>query len=905
MKKFLGPALLALAFWADSAQGGILPAAGTATSGCELEHFDLALTLCDGVREAVHMREAWKSSPENTNPQWAELRFTNQVAIKAAAIHWKVEQGVAWSSRHYKLQRWESDANDPKKGEYKDIMEIKDNPVAPFSLHAFPEVKTDRLRVWQPPAGGPAGNGNLMWIAEIEAYDHAKAASEFGTASDRAQQRMIEEGARARTIGVFKRTRHQPRTKAAVSILPRTGMQRLQLETLDARELKRCKVVVLAGPRFVPNRDALMDYIYNGGAALFIHSACGRSGGSPLPDIWEYAGMGRSDLVVKDGKHPVAAGVSNRFAHGYFEHAMLKPGRNGKVVVADAEGRAVVVAGEYGAGRVVAIGSFPGLSSGENGRGMKISGTACEAALYRNSIEWLAGCAPAGGDWKESPGAAKLRKQESEKKRQFTDVTAACGLSYRWYSKAVAMADLHETGRLDLFATLCGPPFQAEVDHNLFYRNDGNWKFTELSKEAGIRHPNGIGCVLGDINGDGHLDLVVCYMPEMGNKGRNGVFLGDGKGGFKDITDASGLGNSGHSAQCLMSDFDNDGDLDLYLVGNGVENTLWRNRGDGTFDNATAGSGLEEMGSKGEKGYGSNLAAVMADFDGDGYQDLACLFRGTLRIFRNKAGKGFESVDEYMGPGKPAVAGGGLGMAIGDVDADGDLDMYAVGGNVMLRNEGKMRFSDVTAKSGLDKLEPNIGVYSPMFVDWNNDGKLDLYLAAGSFDSLAFQGGGGFSFSEVTGTIGLDCYAIHGCGFGDLDGDGDLDFYGTTWAQYDFALRRNNQDDGNYLKIRVKGRKSNTSGIGARVWVYDAGGQGANRRLRGYSEVLGGGVSMYTCPVLEQHFGVPGSGKYDVEVLFPVSGKRVKLSGEAAARTLTVEEPEDHGNDQGAGDKTK
>ncbi|NLE66449.1 MAG: VCBS repeat-containing protein [Lentisphaerae bacterium] len=244
-------------------------------------------------------------------------------------------------------------------------------------------------------------------------------------------------------------------------------------------------------------------------------------------------------------------------------------------------------------------------------------------------------------------------------------------------------------------------------------------------------------------------------------------------------------------------------------------------------------------------------------------------------------------------------------MAIGDVDADGDLDMYAVGGNVMLRNEGKMRFSDVTAKSGLDTLEPNIGVYSPMFVDWNNDGKLDLFLAAGSFDSLAFQGGGGFSFSEVTGTIGLDCYAIHGCGFGDLDGDGDLDFYGTTWAQYDFALRRNNQDDGNYLKIRVKGRKSNTSGIGARVWVYDAGGQGANRRLRGYSEVLGGGVSMYTCPVLEQHFGVPGSGKYDVEVLFPVSGKRVKLSGEAAARTLTVEEPEDHGNDQGAGDKTK
>ncbi len=896
MKRAFVPVLMALALGVGTAHGGILLPDRSAVSGCELEHFDLALTLCDGVREAKRMRESWKSSPENTSPQWAELHFTNQVPIRAVAIHWHVEKGVPWSSRQYKLQRWEADAQDPRKGEYKDIAEIKNNTAAPFSVHTFPEAKTQRLRVWQPSGGGPAGNANLMWITELEAYDHPRAAAEFGTESDKAQQRMVEAAERARTIGIYKRTRHQPRTKAVLSVLPRTGMQTLQLDFLDARELRRCKVVVLAGPRFLPNRDAIIDYVYNGGAVLFVHDACGRSGGSVLPDIWEYAGTGGSELVVKDAAHPLAAGVSNRFSAGYFEHAALKAGRNGRVVAADADGRAVVVSGEYGAGRAVAIGSFPGLASEAGGRGMKVQGTPSEAGLFRNSIAWLSGGAEFNKDWKEAPAAAKLRRQQAEKKRQFTDVTAECGLTYQWYSKAVAMADTHETGRLDLFATLCGPPFQKDVDHNLYYRNDGDWKFTETSKEAGIRYPNGIGCTFGDINGDGHLDLVISYMPEMGNKGRNGVFLGDGKGAFKDITDASGLGSSGHSAMCLMSDVDNDGDLDLYLIGNGVENTLWRNRGDGTFDNITAGSGLEGIGSAGEHGYGNNLAAIMADLDGDGYQDLVCLDRGMLRIFRNKAGKGFERVDEYMGPGKPALASGGLGFALGDVDNDGDLDMYVAGGNMMLRNDGKLRFADVTANSGLDKLEANNSVYAPILTDWNNDGRLDLFLGSGSFDAFAFQNKGGFTFTEVTGTIGLDAYAVHGCNFGDLDGDGDLDFYASPWSQYEFALLRNNQDDKNYLKVRVKGRKTNTSGIGAKVWVYAAGEKGGNGRLVGYREVMGGGGAMYTCPVLEQHFGVPDKGKYTVEVRFPVSGKRVTLPDVAAAGTLVVEEPADDGN---------
>lgn len=871
------------------ALGRILMPDNIAVDSCEIEHFGVEGTLCDGLRDSIHIRDAWRSGDGQTTPHWAELRFTNSVTIRGMAIHWNVLNGVAWSSRHYKIQCWEGDA---KKGVYKDVIEVKGNPSTPFTLSTLGEITTDRIRVWQPAGGGPSGNSNLLWIAELEVYDHARSASEFGTASDKAQQMQIQAESRARTIGVYKRSRHNNRTRAFMGILSKLGKHAVELDRLDERELRRCKMVVLAGPRFIPSKDVILDYIHNGGAVMLLYDACGRSGGSLAPDLWEYAGMGGAELVVKDKQHPIAGNLPERFAHAYGNHALIKARGKGAEIVADAEGNAVVVAGQFGDGRVVAMGNFPGLACETNWANIRtVSPAGGEFELVKNSIAWLSEGALLKQDWRESSTAARLRKEGKLKRYQFTDITKASGTTYQWYSKAAALADVHETGRLDIFGTLCGPPFDRNVDHNLFYRNDGNLIFTEMSKEAGIREPPGIGCVFGDVNGDGHLDLFVCWMEEMGNKGRNALFLGDGQGRFRDVTDAAGLGKTGPSAQCMMSDLDNDGDLDLYIVGNGVDNTLWRNRGNGIFEDATKEYGLVGIGSEGEKGYGSNLAAVIADLDGDGFQDLVCFSRSTLLMYRNKGGKTFEAITEYMGPGKPAITGGSLGIALGDIDHDGDLDLYAAGCNALLRNDGSFRFADVTRQSGLDQLERNIHVYCPVLADWDNDGWLDLYLGSGAFDSFAYHNNGNFTFTDVTGMIGLDAYSIHGCCFGDLDGDGDLDFYGTTWSQYDFKLLRNNQDDKNFLKVRVKGKESNTSGIGAKVWVYDEAGKGKERLLMGYSEVLGGGGAMYTCPVLEQHFGVPASGKYTVDVLFPASGKRVTLPGVAASQVLTVEEP--------------
>ena len=129
----------------------------------------------------------------------------------------------------------------------------------------------------------------------------------------------------------------------------------------------------------------------------------------------------------------------------------------------------------------------------------------------------------------------------------------------------------------------------------------------------------------------------------------------------------------------------------------------------------------------------------------------------------------------------------------------------------------------------------------------------------------------------------------HGCCFGDLDGEGDLDFYGTTWGRDPFKLCRNNQDDENYLNVRITGTKTNTSGIGAQLWVYDLEDNGVRGRLRSYREVLGGG-SMYNCPPLEQHFGLPAGRTYRLEVLFPVSGRTVRRDV-TAGRTVHGEEP--------------
>ncbi len=851
--------------------------------------------LANGIREPQILYESWASRylPGRPEAHWVEFSFKAPVAVEAVAVHWYTERGHFASSQSYKIQAWAD-------GGYTDIVEVTDNPPVRRNLHTFDKVETDRIRILQPPGGGPAFRSNIMWVAEVEIYDYPRRESGFGTPADKEQLRRVREAGRDRTIGIFRSGR---RSLALSKTLQEEGWRTHFLYYLDKRELQMCSIVAIVDRRHIPNREKLLRYMHNGGSVLFLHDACGRAGGgSLLPDLWTFEGMGEGELEIVDSGHPISAGATERFSPMYGDHARLRAGRRGTSIVRDSEGYDVVVAGRVGRGKAVAIGHYPGMSSGGTDWSefvaMPPEGT--ELALLTNSIRWLAQDTGLRETWRKSLALRRaLRREQPPLQPIFENVTKACGLSAFAYGKGVTMADINGNGRLDFFATLCIPsrwPWAA-IDapyHNLLYRNDGDWKFTEIAVEAGVDRPPGIGAAFGDFNGDGHLDLFVNYLPEMGSPGRGKMFFGDGRGAFRDVTDESGLGDVGHTAIAVIADVNNNGYLDLYLVGFRAENKLYINLGDGTFDERTQAYGLAGLGSEGASGYGGTLSVALADLDHSGYVDLIVFSDGGMRIFRNEGGERFEEVTDYMGEGNPPVQGSSLGLTLGDINNNGYLDVYISGPHTLLRNEGGMRFTDITYEAGLGPRSNyrNIHPYGPKFVDWNNSGHLDLFLATGAHDSFAFQNNGDGSFTEVTGAIGLDVHAVHGFNFGDLDGNGNLDFYATAWANHPTALLRNIQSEGNSLTIDVRGRQSNTSGIGAKIWVYEEL-QDGQRRLRGYREVMSGGESMYAGAILQQHVGLgPDDGIFTVEALFPVSGERVKLTGLRPLENVVIEEPE-------------
>ncbi len=878
-----------LGFWNACAHAADVSAAGNRwipdkvavdTLGPEHEYNP---PVSDGYRVPRYWNDAWLSREDHFRQHWVALSFTSPVPVEAVAIHWALDNnhpkasGAPTTSRSYRIQAAQN-------GVYRDIVTVDNSLPVTRSVHTFERVTTDRIRIFQPPGGGPVMRTNAMWLAEVEIYDYPKTENDFGTPADREEVRRARAAMRARTIGIYprrRRTRHTWSTSIGKT-LEEHGWRTIFLDQLDERDLQRSRVVVLTGEaRHIPNREKLLHYLHGGGSVLFVHNAAGHGGGgSLLPDLWEFAGHGEGELRIIDSRHPISADIAERFESEAANHVRLRAGRRGKALVRDEAGYDVAVAGNVGSGRAAALGL---------GRMRELRHA--DAALLINTIEWLK--TDAGIRYAERPSRAlrrDLRRLEQRYRPIFEDVTEAAGVAYSGYAKGTAMADINHNGRLDVFSTVI-PIHTADPYHNLLFRNDGDWRFTEIAAGAGVTGPPGIGTVFGDVTGDGNLDLWVSWMPEIEypEDARGVLYRGDGLGGFRDVTDESGLGDTGMTAVCMMADVNNNGHLDLYLVGYRSNNKLYINRGDGTFDDRTEEYGLAGIGSEGISGYGGGLAAAMADLDHNGFVDLAVFSHDRLRIFRNENGKRFVEVTDYMGHGIAPVEGGSLGIALGDINNNGRLDIFAGGPNVLLRNDGNMRFTDITVPAGLKNIMRG-RPYGQKFVDWNNSGRLDLYIS--NPGSLALQNNGDETFTDVTATLGLDVFAVHGFNFGDLEGDGDLDFYATSWLKYPFVLLRNNTDDGNAMTVRARGTQSNTSGVGAKIWVYDESEADPERRLRGYREVKSGGGSMYSGGILQQHIGLgPGGGPYTVETLFPVSGERVTVSNVTPHRILTIVEP--------------
>jgi len=443
----------------------------------------------------------------------------------------------------------------------------------------------------------------------------------------------------------------------------------------------------------------------------------------------------------------------------------------------------------------------------------------------------------------------------------FEDVTEAALVGDEGPGHGVAWGDWDGDGDLDIYVVNYNEP-------NVLYRNNGDDTFTNVAAAAGVANAGpGYGSAWGDFDNDGDLDLYVT------NDGPNILYRNNGDGTLTDVTSIAGVGNAGWGRGAAWGDFDNDGYLDLYVVNSlsSQASVLYHNNGDRTFTDVASIAGVEFMGNGRGVGWG--------DYDADGDLDLYVVnyWPGGSALYRNNSDGTFTNV-----AGSAGVENNGLGTGVawGDYDADGYLDLYVVNyggyGNFLYQNNGNGTFSDVTQTAGVGLVDNG---YGTAWADYDLDGDLDLYVvnyrggrkAYGA--NVLFANNSDGTFSDATERAGVgDLGYGYGTAWGDYDNDGDLDLYVVNHDQANI-LYQNQVDNVDFIKVTVVGAAylapglSNRDGVGAKVKVYQAG----TGTLLGFREIRGGSgyCSMNS---LEAEFGLDHNHTYDLKVVFPKSG---------------------------------
>jgi len=384
-------------------------------------------------------------------------------------------------------------------------------------------------------------------------------------------------------------------------------------------------------------------------------------------------------------------------------------------------------------------------------------------------------------------------------------------------SRGVAWGDYDNDGDPDLYVT------NSDCDNRLF-RNDGGGSFSDQAAGSPLAQPsNAWGAAWGDYDNDGYLDLFVS-----GAAGDNRLFrnLGPPSWSFEDATTDT-FAVAGQGMGVAWTDYDNDGCLDLYLsVSAGSPNRLFRNEGPPDWRFSKVQSVLLEDANDG-------VAAAWGDYDNDGDDDLYLANDGSAnRLCRNDGPPGWQFSDATGGLplGDP---GDSYGAAWADYDNDGDLDLYLSkrgAANKLLENDGPgaWTFSDVTA-SPLDDSGDGLGV---AWGDYDNDGAIDLYLANWGTNRL-FRNRMGGGFASQSDPVLGDGLETTGVAWADYDGDGDLDLYLANTDGPNRLIRNGRGSyQGHWLQVELEGVLSNRSAIGARVRV-ERGGVSQIREVSG------------------------------------------------------------------------
>ena len=467
------------------------------------------------------------------------------------------------------------------------------------------------------------------------------------------------------------------------------------------------------------------------------------------------------------------------------------------------------------------------------------------------------------------------------------------------------------------------PGHKRERSTLKLYRNNRNGTFTDVTHAAGLDiEIYGMGVAVGDYNNDGFPDILITCV------GQNRLFKNSGKGTFIDVTRSSGLDNrQAFSTSALWFDYDRDGLLDLFVCNyvkwspehdvfcsldgkhksyctpeayRGETCWLFHNRGDGTFEDATAHSGIFDTSSK-------SLGVAMLDYDQDGWPDLL-VANDTQpnKLYRNLRNGTFKDIAVEAGIAFSAEgkARAGMGVDAGDFENSGrpgvaitNFDNEMVG---LYRALGNGTYDDVAQQSGIGAASKNTLGFGCAFLDADLDGSLDLAIANGHIDETVrnirgnvgyaqppqlFLNNGHGDFHDIASAAGSQFSQPkvgRGLAYGDFDRDGDLDLLITTnnGAAY---LYRNDQLAGNHsIRFHLVGTKSNRDAIGAQVRIFSAGSS--------QSRLVKSGSSYLSQSELPVTFGLGKRDKIDrVEINWP-SGQTEEYKNLAAGRTYDCTE---------------
>jgi hypothetical protein len=458
----------------------------------------------------------------------------------------------------------------------------------------------------------------------------------------------------------------------------------------------------------------------------------------------------------------------------------------------------------------------------------------------------------------------------------FTDYGTTKNVNDDGNGKGIAFADINNDGYVDMYVSNKGGA-------NKLLLNNGDGSFKDITKEAGAGLDDAgfcMGSVFGDIDNDGLVDL---YVPKGGRieVEANRLFKNVGDNKFVEITDKAGVAGKDFSYSAAMADYDNDGYLDIYVAnyGVGAKNILYRNNGDSTFTDVSATAGVADA--------SWSWGATFADVNNDGNPDLYVIngrdpAGEPNKLYVNNGDGTFNDVSKKAGV---ADANWGLGASFGDIDNDGDLDLFLsnyVGPNKMFLNDGKGNFKDISKEAKLDSRSWGKG---PSFADINNDGFLDLYEGDCKVANQMYINNGDNTFTDIADDVpSLKCDKVRtkGTAFADIDNDGDMDLYVVNWAAPN-KLFVNEKNDKNFLEVKLTGVVSNTDAIGSKVKVMKEGKLVAYRELQTAS-----GFCAQSQKIL--HFGLDSASVYDVQVTFP-SGKTATLKNVKPGQILDVKEP--------------